>query len=140
MIAGNQPVLVHNCGGDVSWVPENTSRSSAASDYEAGTYGARSRVSTRQREVPALDYVTLDGEIAEVRFDGFNPDMGEMIDRKLGVATTEKTGKAAMRQSLALEQNGYVGVWEVPNQRAFNRASRLLNRVNIANITVRLVP
>ena len=114
-------------------------RSSAANDFEAGAEGARSSVATQSRLVPEFDYVNQDGEFASVRFDGFDESNGVLIDRKLGVATTEKSQLAALRQSMALEQNGYRGVWEVGNQRAYNRATRMLGRLGIDNIDVSLV-
>ena len=75
-----------------------------------------------------------------MRFDGFNDDSGILIDRKLGVATTVKTQQAAINQALALEQNGYTGLWEVSSQRAANRATRMLGRLGIDNINVQVVP
>ena len=137
--AGGTPVLVHNCDGNIDWVSENTPRSSAANDYEAGATGARSRISTQTREVPSLDYINLEGDTRAVRFDGFDETTNTLIDRKLGVATTEKTQGIAINQSMALEQNGYNGRWEVGTQLAANRASRMLSRLNITNIDVQVV-
>lgn len=110
-----------------------------AGEREAGATGARSRISTQTREVPSLDYINLEGDTRAVRFDGFDETTNTLIDRKLGVATTEKTQGIAINQSMALEQNGYNGRWEVGTQLAANRASRMLSRLNITNIDVQVV-
>ncbi|MGY5061193.1 polymorphic toxin-type HINT domain-containing protein, partial [Streptomyces sp. 900105755] len=138
VLAGATPVLVHNCDGEVDWVNEPT-RAGAAQDYEDGAQGARSRVSTQKREVPALDYINLEGDTRQVKFDGFDEENGVMIDRKYGVATAVKTQRTVINQSMALEQNGYTGMWEVANQRAYNRATRMFARLGVTNIGVRVV-
>ncbi|ANP52026.1 RHS repeat-associated protein [Streptomyces griseochromogenes] len=138
VLAGPTPILVHNCDGDVDWVSEPT-RTGPAQDYEDGAQGARSRISNQKREVPALDYVNLEGDTRQVKFDGFDEKNGVMIDRKYGVATAEKTQRTVINQSMALEQNGYTGLWEVANQRAFNRATRMFARLGITNIDVQVV-
>ncbi|MET7505945.1 polymorphic toxin-type HINT domain-containing protein [Streptomyces albidoflavus] len=139
VLAGDTPVLVHNVDGACDWVAENASKSGPAQDYEDGAIGARSRVSTQTKEVPALDYINLVGDTRQVRFDGFDEGNGVLIDRKLGIRTQEKTRRAAINQSMALEQNGYTGLWEVANQRAANRATRMFGRLGITNIDVRVV-
>ncbi|MEU5683577.1 sugar-binding protein [Streptomyces venezuelae] len=123
--------------GKVRWTPEGTTRSAAADAYEAGTAGARSELATGKRLVPALDYVKADGTSAAVRFDGISN--GQLIDRKLGVATTQKSKLAAARQSMALAQNGRTAIWEVADQRAYRRATRMLGQQNIVNIKARIV-
>ncbi|MFF3333828.1 polymorphic toxin-type HINT domain-containing protein [Streptomyces sp. NPDC002888] len=139
VLAGEAPVLVHNCDGVVDWVTEGR-RMGAAQDFEDGAYGARSRVSTQKREVPALDFITLDGDTKQVKFDGFDEDNGVLIDRKYGsVVTTTKVQNAVQNQSLALEQNGFRGLWEVTNQRSYNKAVRMFSRLGVDNIDVRIV-
>ncbi|WP_218619617.1 hypothetical protein, partial [Nocardiopsis flavescens] len=96
-------VLNHNCDGQVDWVQENASKDANAQACEDGAIGARSRISSGLREVPALDYIDLKGETRAVKFDGFDEANGVMIDRKVGVAATDKTRGAIIRQSLALE-------------------------------------
>ncbi|MBB5873446.1 RHS repeat-associated protein [Allocatelliglobosispora scoriae] len=141
VLAGVIPVLVHNCDGEVYWVNESSSKSGAAAHYESGATGAGAvNPVTGVPQVPALDYVLHTGEVRSVRFDGFDQAKGELIDRKHGVHTGSKTQDAAMRQSLALEQNGYTGAWEVPNKKSVRQATRMMAKLNITNITVRLVP
>jgi hypothetical protein len=45
----------------------------------------------------------------------------------------------AINQSLALEQNGYTGMWEVPTQAEANRANAIFADLGITNIQVRVV-
>jgi filamentous hemagglutinin len=40
---------------------------------------------------------------------------------------------------LALEQNGYTGLWEVSTQAAANQADKMLSSLGITNITVVVV-
>ncbi|MEV4710011.1 polymorphic toxin-type HINT domain-containing protein [Micromonospora sp. NPDC049374] len=129
VIAGSARVLVHNCDGEVSRVAENASKSAEAADYEGGSGG----------RVPALDYVNGALEIAEVRFDDFDAAAGVLIDRKHGVATTRKMVDTAVRQSMALEQNGYTGRWEVPNERALRRANKVFRDAGVTNIVAAVV-
>jgi hypothetical protein len=106
--------------------------------YQSGAYGARSNVYTRMPQAPALRYVSSTGDEALVRFDGFTGRV--LIDRKLAVVTTSKVEDQALRQSLALRQNGLTGVWEVPTAVQAARATALLDKLRIDNITVRVVP
>jgi hypothetical protein len=55
--------------GTVTWVDENASMSETARDYGAGAEGARSNLSTRAPQAPAIDRTTPTGS-AQVRFDG----------------------------------------------------------------------
>ena len=108
--------------------------SSRARAYNDGATGARSNAVTRSPQAPAISGPT--GK--QVRFDG--QDGSVLIDRKSGVATTQKSVNQAMRQSEALRHNGMTGRWEVPDQRSFNRANRVLEKAEVDNITVEIVP
>jgi filamentous hemagglutinin len=87
--------------------------------------------------VPELEYRAADGSIRKVRFDGV--EGRQMIDRKKAVTTFPKSERQAHRQSEALRQNGLTAVWEVPSDAEATRATRLLSKLGITNITVRLV-
>ncbi|MGW0840373.1 polymorphic toxin-type HINT domain-containing protein [Streptomyces sp. NPDC002787] len=133
--AGGTPVLVHNCDGDVNWVNENANMSSMARAYDAGAVGSRAGVA------PALQYYKADGKsLSQIKFDGFDAASGVMIDRKVSVTTFNKTYRQAMNQSLALQQNGYSGRWEVPTAAEAARARKVLGGLLITNIRVRVVP
>jgi RHS repeat-associated protein len=135
VVAGATSVLVHNCDGDVIWVNENANMSSAARAYDAGAAGSRPGVA------PALQYYKAGGNsLSLIKFDGFDAANGVMIDRKVSVTTFNKTYRQAMNQSLALEQNGYTGRWEVPTEAEAVRARRVLGNLQITNIRVRVVP
>ncbi|MFG2250976.1 polymorphic toxin-type HINT domain-containing protein [Spirillospora sp. NPDC048823] len=132
--AGGTSVLVHNCDGDVHWVAENASMSSAARAYDAGAAGSQSGVA------PALQYYKAGGSnLSQVKFDGYDAVNGVMIDRKLAVTTFNKAFRQAQNQSLALEQNGLTGVWEVPNAAQAARARSILGQQLVMNIKVRIV-
>ncbi|MFI5758759.1 ricin-type beta-trefoil lectin domain protein [Streptomyces sp. NPDC051569] len=135
VLAGATPVLVHNCDGSVDWVNENANMSSAARAYDAGATGSRAGVA------PALQYYKAGGNsLSQIKFDGFDAANGVMIDRKVSVTTFNKTYRQAMNQSLALEQNGYSGRWEVPTAAEAARARKVLGGLLITNIRVRVVP
>ncbi|WP_085996061.1 polymorphic toxin-type HINT domain-containing protein [Nonomuraea coxensis] len=135
VLAGGTPVLVHNCDGDVHWVNENANMSSTARAYDAGAAGSRAGVA------PALQYYKAGGKsLSQIKFDGFDAANGVMIDRKVSVTTFNKTYRQAMNQSLALEQNGYTGRWEVPTAAEAVRARKVLGDLLITNIQVRVVP
>jgi hypothetical protein len=53
---------------------------------------------------------------------------------------TEKAQAQAINQSRALEQNGLRGRWEVPTAADAIRAETLLDRLEITNIGVKVVP
>jgi RHS repeat-associated protein len=135
VLAGATPILVHNCDGSVDWVNENANMSSAALAYDAGAAGSRAGVA------PALQYYKAGGNrLSQIKFDGFDATNGVMIDRKVSVTTFNKTYRQAMNQSLALEQNGYSGRWEVPTAAEAARARKVLGGLLITNIRVRVVP
>ncbi|WP_242584632.1 polymorphic toxin-type HINT domain-containing protein [Streptomyces sp. MST-110588] len=135
VLAGATPVLVHNCDGIVHWVNENANMSSAARAYDAGATGSRAGLA------PALQYYKAGAsKLSDIKFDGFDATNGVMIDRKVSVTTFNKTYRQAMNQSLALEQNGYTGRWEVPTEAEAVRARRVLGSLLITNIRVRVVP
>jgi hypothetical protein len=65
---------------------------------------------------------------------------GELIDRKFNsVFTTARSKAQARAQSAALTLHNLKGVWEVDNQRSFNKATRMFSGLGITNITVRMV-
>ncbi|MFD1667482.1 polymorphic toxin-type HINT domain-containing protein, partial [Streptomyces calvus] len=133
--AGSQTLLNHNCDGDVHWVKENAHMSPQARAYDDGATGSRPGLA------PALQYyMSGRNSLSQVKFDGFDAANGVLIDRKLAVTTRNKTYLQAIRQSLALEQNGYTGRWEVPTASEARRARRVLGSLMITNIRVRVVP
>ncbi|MFG2471118.1 polymorphic toxin-type HINT domain-containing protein [Streptomyces canus] len=135
VVAGTAPVLVHNCDGDIHWVNENANMSQAARKYDSGALGSR------VGKAPALQYYKPGGKrLSTVKFDGMDATNGVMIDRKLNVTGYKKTYRQAQNQSLALEQNGLTGVWEVPNMSVAAQARKILGRQMITNIKVRIVP
>ncbi|WP_308311355.1 polymorphic toxin-type HINT domain-containing protein [Streptomyces sp. D2-8] len=135
VLAGAEPLLTHNCDGTVYWVNENAHMSPEARAYDDGAAGSRAGLA------PALQYY-LPGRssLSQVKFDGFDASNGVLIDRKLAVTTRNKTYLQAIRQSVALEQNGYSGRWEVPTEGEARRARRVLGSLLITNIRVKVVP
>ena len=108
--------LVGKDRGDVTWIPEKQAPSPAGL-YEDGAAGAHDNMVTKVSYVPELSYVNLKGEISDVKFDGFDEVDDVLIHRKWNsVYTTEKVQRGLINQSLALEQNGYTGRWEVQNK------------------------
>ncbi|MFE7413807.1 ricin-type beta-trefoil lectin domain protein [Streptomyces laurentii] len=135
VLAGATPVLVHNCDGEVHWVPENASMSAQARAYDSGATGSRSGFA------PALQYYKAGAsKISQIKFDGYDATNNVLIDRKLNVTGYPKTYRQAQNQSLALEQNDLTGVWEVPNAAVATQARLILGRQMIMNIKVRVVP
>jgi hypothetical protein len=124
--------------GEVEWVPEDAHMGPDAKAYNDGAEGAHSDIATRKQLAPAINYIDANGEVRRVKFDGQNGNV--MIDRKRGVTTFPKTYKQAERQSEALKQNGFTGVWEVPNQATAKVAQKVLDSRGIKNITVKVVP
>ncbi|WP_093744350.1 polymorphic toxin-type HINT domain-containing protein [Streptomyces sp. PAN_FS17] len=134
-LAGTTPVLVHNCDGSIHWVNENANMSSTARAYDAAAAGSRTGVA------PALQYYKAgENSLSHIKFDGFDAANGVLIDRKLSVTTFNKTYRQARNQSLALEQNGYTGRWEVPTAAEAARARKVLGSLMITNIRVKVVP
>ncbi len=74
-------------------------------------------------------------------FDAGNAEVAAqaMLTRKRVVVTTPKGRDQALRQAEALRQNGYVGRWEVPDERQAGRAQRLLREAGVRNIGVRVI-
>ena len=124
----------------VQWVDESAAMSEDAARYQDAATGARSNVATRKGQAPSLRYTEADGKPSSVRFDGYDEQAGELIDRKISVTTFPKTQKQALRQSRALAEAGYRGVWEVPTPAEAARADRMFERLGIRNITTRVVP
>ncbi|WP_345661002.1 ricin-type beta-trefoil lectin domain protein [Streptomyces venetus] len=134
VLAGESPVLVHNCDGDIHWVTETLSAGSDAAKYDAGAMGAR------QGFAPALQYFKAGAtKLTAIKFDGVDAANKIMIDRKYNVTRYPKTYRQAQNQSLALEQNGMTGVWEVPNATVAAAARKILAKQLITNIRVRIV-
>ncbi|GAA3817871.1 hypothetical protein GCM10022226_43030 [Sphaerisporangium flaviroseum] len=69
--------------------------------------------------------------------DGRN---GVLIDRKVSVTHRNKTYRQAMNQSLALEQNGYTGLWEVPTVAEASRTRKIFGDLLIMNMRVKVAP
>ena len=124
-------------GGPAKWVDENAHMSQEARDYQDSVHGARSNRVTKSPQAPEIEYRAPDGSTEKVRFDGVEGEA--MIDRKKAVTTFPKSQKQALRQSEALRQNGLTGVWEVPSAAEATRATRMLTKLKIDNITVRVV-
>ncbi|CAM5324129.1 hypothetical protein SCHAM137S_02039 [Streptomyces chartreusis] len=109
--------------------------SSTARAYDAAAAGSRTGVA------PALQYYKAgENSLSHIKFDGFDAANGVLIDRKLSVTTFNKTYRQARNQSLALEQNGYTGRWEVPTAAEAARARKVLGSLMITNIRVKVVP
>jgi filamentous hemagglutinin len=123
--------------GKVTWVDENVGLNGAAKDYNDSATGARSNTATRKGQVPAIQMLRGDGIIKVVKFDGL--DENTLIDRKTAIVTTPKAINQAIRQSIALRQNGLQGRWEVPDERQRKRAEKFLNGLGITNIKVDIV-
>ena len=77
--------------------------------------------------------------LSTIKFDGYDAAAGQMIDRKLAVTTFNKAHRQAINQSLALEQNGMTGLWEVPDAYQLGRANKIFSDLGITNITARIV-
>ncbi|MGA7613552.1 MAG: RHS repeat-associated core domain-containing protein [Thermoanaerobaculia bacterium] len=140
----SQWLLSHNCGmpprRGVVWVSERTTAGDTALEYQAGAFGARSSVLTRQNEVPALlfDNPNAVGKPL-VRFDGLEGNT--LIDRKLSVTTKSKQLKDLRRVGIALRQNpGYRLRIEVPTEGAARQARRALRLVGLRGVAIRVVP
>lgn len=121
----------------IIWVDENIGLKGVAKNYNDSAMGARSNVATKRGRVPALERTMPDGTIRAVKFDGVDGDY--LIDRKWSIYTTQKSKEQALRQSDALAQHGLTAIWEVPTQIQKNRAIKMLNQLNIPNITVRVI-
>lgn len=127
-----------NLADTITWIDEDASMSAQAKAYDQAAMGSRSNIETGKSQAPSLTRTTVDGQITAVRFDGVDGDV--LIDRKLSVVTTQKAKNQLFRQSEALQQNGFLGRWEVPTQVQANRATKLFNELGVTNITVKVVP
>lgn len=119
-------------GGKVKWVRENASMGRVAKRYNAKAPNAR------RGYAPALEYKNSKGQTRIAKFDGVDGNV--MVDRKTSIVRTRKAQAQVRRQSMALEQNGMTGRWEVPNESMRNQGTNLLNRLGITNIDVKVVP
>lgn len=123
-----------------------------ARDFESGTSGAFSLLSTKQRVVPGLVYNNdnINGK-AFVKFDGFrilDNGVTELIDAKTRIVPfSTKAGPfispsvqdSLGRQSRALAQNpGFRGVIEVPTVEVLREARLVLRELGITNIHIRV--
>ena len=81
----------------------------------------------------------------ELRFDLWpDPEGGRfvpryLIDRKLTIVDARKARDQVLRQSKALAQRSFLGMWEVPSDVQKERALKLIERMNVTNIKVRVV-
>lgn len=112
--------------------------SADAYNYQSATPGARSNPWTGRGQAPALNYTDATGNPATVKFDGV--EGAQFVDRKTAIHTGPKTRALAHRQSEALAQNGFTGVWEVPSPTEAARAQQLLTQEGVTNITVKVAP
>ncbi|MGW2744661.1 hypothetical protein ACWC5O_20895 [Streptomyces sp. NPDC001450] len=113
---------------------ESLSAGSDAAKYDAGAMGSRSGFA------PALQYFKAGAiRLSQIKFDGVDAANKIMIDRKWNISRRAKSYLQAQNQSLALEQNGMTGVWEVPNESVARQARKMLASQNIINIRVRIV-
>jgi hypothetical protein len=141
----------------LTFVDENlgTPRNAAqqfARDFESGTSGAFSNISTRQRSVPALRYDNPNPNGSPfVKFDGYqllDDGVVELIDAKTrivpfstrqGPFISPSVRDGLVRKSQALSQNpGYRGVIELPNSTARREAQQVLRQLGITNISTRV--
>lgn len=154
VLAGNQPVLVHNnnlCGNastravdHVDWAREgagpyaNAARQRAF-EYESRAPGSRTDPQTGQSLVPRLSMPGLNGNVT-AKFDGLSG--GEVIDRKINVLpfTSDSMIDEARRQAGVSAYHGLQAVWEVPSQAVEVKALRWLSDAGVSNIVVRVVP
>jgi len=64
-----------------------------------------------------------------------------LIDRKYNITTFQKSLNQLRRMSEALNQNpSFKGVIEVPNENVYNNTIKALQKANVQNISVRIVP
>ncbi|MCZ4371320.1 hemagglutinin repeat-containing protein [Vibrio diazotrophicus] len=108
--------------------------------FESGTKGAFSDVSSERKAVPAIRFDNPNPKGNNfVKFDGIEDDGTTLIDRKTALTTFDKQLQSIQRVSYALKQNPrFKGVFEFPNQKAADKAMDILIRENITNITVRV--
>ncbi|GIE77713.1 hypothetical protein Aph02nite_36630 [Actinoplanes philippinensis] len=149
VLAGETPVLVHNCGNGsskaedhVSWVDEGGDLSlgrrgmpQGAYDYQSGVAGARSNAATRYGQAPQLEMPGADGKPVTAKFDGLEGN--EIIDRKLNPRFTEKAVDQARRQAATAAYHGLTPVWELPDEAAMSAAIRFMSYAKISTIVVR---
>ena len=62
----------------------------------------------------------------------------EIIDSKYGIYAGTRTKDQAIRQSSAAEANGMNVTWQVPNEKTLRMADKLLEKLNIKNISTKI--
>jgi hypothetical protein len=120
----------------IIWLDEAPTKFGYAQEYEDGAIGARSNVTTGQRQVPALQRRLPNGSTEKVKFDGSEENI--LIDRKVAITTFPKSKIQALRQSEAIQQNDLTGRWEIPTDAEANRANKFLLNLGINNISVKV--
>lgn len=121
---------------NVFWVRENAHMSTEAKRYNDSTVGAQSDWKTKTGLAPAIFNPTSN---KFVRFDGL-PKINnkEIIDSKYGIYAGTRTKDQAIRQSSAAEANGMNVTWQVPNEKTLRMADKLLEKLNIKNISTKI--
>lgn len=115
----------------IGWVKENLGRDSPAKRYNDSAPNARPGMA------PTLMRTMADGSKRPVKFDGVRGEYVE--DWKLKVVTAPRARAQVLRQSQALEENGVIGTWVVPNEVQHAKALKLFKSMNVKNIKVRVV-
>jgi len=117
----------------------NLSRSEA---FDAGTTGSFSEAVTGKRAVPALrfDRPNATNRTSNfVKFDGVEDNGFTLIDRKTSLTTRPKQIDAIRRASEAIKQNPkFKAIFEFPDIKSAEKATDILARFRITNITVRI--
>ncbi|WP_374128134.1 hypothetical protein [Sphingomonas sp. 28-62-11] len=114
----------------IGWVRENLGRDSPAKRYNDSAPNARPGMA------PTLMRTMADGSKRPVKFDG---TLGEyMEDWKLKVVNAPRARAQVARQTQALEENGAIGTWVVPDEVQRAKALKLFKSMNIKNIKVRV--
>jgi len=136
---GNDEAASSNRGVGTA-LEDVSKRNAAAQAYEDGTTGAASDIESKKRIVPSLKYDNPNPNGRNiVKFDGYDVENNELIDRKWNVTTYPKSLDQLQRMSEALKQNpSYKGIIEVPDQKAYNSATRALTKARVTNINVRI--
>lgn len=114
----------------IGWVKENLGPDSPAKRYNDSAPNARPGMA------PTLMRTMDDGSKRPVKFDG--PRGEYMEDWKLKVVTAPRARAQVVRQSQALEENGTIGTWVVPDEKQRAKALKLFKEMNVKNIKVRV--
>ncbi len=114
----------------IGWVKENLGPDSPAKRYNDSAPNARPGMA------PTLMRTMANGSKRPVKFDG--PRGEYMEDWKLKVVTRPRARAQVVRQTQALEENGTIGTWVVPNEKERAKALKLFKEMNVRNIKVRV--